>query len=179
MSCGRCADSCAMTDNGDFLSQVLLQRVQQTHKSQPRETVLDCAIAAAVAPDVDSRAWSLVTLAARLRAEGEYQRGLQVLDAAVAFNPSWEAQSAAFTTAAAIHCDLDDLDTARAICDETLAKGVDKFILSVALRVYWELFRSTKLREFHDRWLALSAALEDMTNQAASASSSTSRVRAR
>ena len=154
-----------MTNDTDFLPHVLLERVRQTRKRQ-RATALDCAIDAATATDAEQRAWALVALAARLREDDERARALEVLDSVVAFDPSWEAQSAAFTTAAAIHCDLGDFKTARSICDQTLAKGVNEYILSAAVRVYWELARSTKLQEFYDRRDALSAALDEMRNAA-------------
>jgi hypothetical protein len=160
------ADRQYMPNDTDFLAQVLLERVRQSQKTRSPETTLDYAISAAVAPDAERRAWLLVSLAARLRHEKRHQDALDVLDAAVAFSPSWEARAAAFTTAAAIHCDLGDLDTARSICDETLAEGTNRFILGAAVRVYWELFRSTKVQEFHDRWQALSAALADVEMEA-------------
>jgi hypothetical protein len=155
-----------MTNDTDFLPHVLLEKVRQTRRRQ-RVTALDCAIDAATATDAEQRAWALVALAARLREDDERARALEVLDAVVAFDPPWEVQSAAFTTAAAIHCDLGDLKTARSICDETLAKGVNEYILSAAVRVYWELARSTRLQEFHDRRKDLSAALEELTRAAA------------
>ena len=155
-----------MTTDPDFLPGVLLEKVRQTRKNSRRETTLDYAIDAAIATDAEERAWALVTLAAQLRDHDERRRALEVLDAVVAFNPSWEAQSAAFTTAAAIHCDLGDLATARSICDQTLARGVNRFILGAAVRIYWELAKSTKLQEFYDRWKALSAALEQIERDA-------------
>jgi tetratricopeptide (TPR) repeat protein len=158
-----------MTTDPDFLEQVLLQQVRQAQRAQPKETSFECAVAAALATTVDERAWALVSLAARLRSEGNVDLALRVLDAAVAFGPEWRAQSAAFTTAAAIHCDLGQLDTARAICDETLARGVDPYLLKIALRVYWELFRSTKLEEFRVRWESLSHALEAVEGESAAA----------
>jgi hypothetical protein len=160
-----------MTNDDDLLPGLLLNQVRQARKAAPKETTLDYAIDAAVAVGRDEQAWALVALAARLREDGDRKRGLAVLDAAVALNPGWEVQSAAFTTAAAIHCDLGDLDTARAICDQTLSRGVDKYILSAAVRVYWELARSTKLQEFHDRRKALSIALEELETDSANVAS--------
>lgn len=163
----RCrADSCPMTNETDFLPGVLLEKVRQTRKNIRRETTLDYAIHAAIATDAEQRAWALVGLAARLRDDDERQTALDVLDAVVAFDPSWEIQSAAFTTAAAIHCDLGDLGTARSLCDQTLSKGVNRFILGAAVRIYWELAQSTKLQEFYDRWKALSSALDEMEKDA-------------
>ncbi len=156
------ADRCGMTNDNDFLPGILLAEVQRRRKGAARTTTLDCAIDAAMAIERDDRGWALVALAARLRSDEAYQAGLDVLDAAIALDPSWEVQTAAFTTAAAIHCDLGDLNKARAICDQTLARGVTPYLLKAAARIYWELAQTTRLQEFYDRWKELSKTLESL-----------------
>ena len=160
------ADRSAMTTSDDFLPGVLLQQVKQAARTAQRETLLDYAIHAATEPDRNQRAWALVSLAKQLRGEEQHERALTVLDAAVAINPTWEAQSAAFTLAA-IHCDRNELDKARAICDETLARGVNVYVLKTAARVYWELAQSTKVQELYDKWKSISDALEQLETSAA------------
>ena len=152
----------------DFLPAVLMDQVKARRTRKPVDSAFDAALEAALEFDDDHRPWSLITLAAQLRSEGSLDAALRVLDAAVALDPAWEAKSAAFTVAAAIHCDRGDFDVARKICDQTMEAGVDEYIVSVALRVYWELARSTKLQEFYDRWKALSATLDTLKRAAAS-----------
>lgn len=108
-------------------------------------------MAAATASPAD-RGWRLVELGAQLRRAGDFDRALVALDAVVGVSPGWEARAAAYTVAAAIHCDRGDLDKARALCEQTLADGVDEHLLKVSARVYWELYRTSKLPEFKQRW---------------------------
>ena len=155
-----------MTISDDFLPGVLLQQVKQAARSVQRETLLDYAIHAAIEPDRDQRAWALVSLAKQLRDDEQHERALNVLDAVVALDPSWDAQSAAFTVAAAIHCDRKEFDKARAICDETMDRGINVYVLKTAARVYWESAQATKVQEFYDKWKSISAALEELERSA-------------
>ena len=146
--------------SGEGLEQALKGRARAAGRRARGGDILDAALDAAFETDPEQRVWRLVVVAARLRDEQDYERALSVLDRAVSIAPLSPASAAAFTTAAAIHCDRGDLATARAICDQQMLEGVDEAMLKVAARVYWELFKSTKLPEFRARWESCSRALE-------------------
>jgi hypothetical protein len=137
------------------LDEVLRARVLDLVRARGRGDMLDDAIEAALAPDADSRGWSLVRLAAALRAKGDLERALLVLDGVDSLGASPGVRAAAFTCAAGVHCDRGDPGAARTAGELAHGLAPDEFTRKVLLRAYWELWTETRQREFFELWKRL------------------------
>ena len=98
--------------DGVDITGVLLERLRDVATRPLPADSVGQAIAAAIAPDMRSRGWKLVALAASLRRAGDQELALALLDAVVALTPPDDVSHAAYTTAIAIHTDHGDYETA-------------------------------------------------------------------
>jgi hypothetical protein len=137
--------------SGPSIPQVLVESLR-TQLRGPRETTVELALQAAVAPDRAQRAWRLVALAVRLRREHDFELARLAVNGAIALDAGPEPTRAAYTCAVALHADEGDLATAVKVGEELLAEGPDTYLLKTMARVYWSLWRQTKDETWHDRW---------------------------
>lgn len=128
---------------GDLNSAIRQKPWPQRVPDLPRR-----AVEAALATSTDERAWSLVRLAADLRALGDRRRALGVLDLAWRMEPSAGPAAAMFTCAIACHCDEDDYFTAEVIACEQPDEYRDGKFARVACRLYAALLAETG----EERW---------------------------
>jgi len=135
----------------DDLYLNLRERLSLTVTGRERVDLLDDAFTAALALDEGERAWALVRLGAGLRERGDHERALLALDGADLLGDV-AARAAAFTCAAAVHCDRGELARARKAGERARALREDDRVLRVLARVYHALWRETGLEEFRDRW---------------------------
>lgn len=103
----------------------------------------ELALSAASARNAEQRAWALVELAASLRREERWQEALGVLDLVVEQAPPPQAELAAYTCAVAVHCDLEDYDTARVVGEEARARAVSPHLMRALGRLYYRLFQES------------------------------------
>jgi hypothetical protein len=75
----------------------------------PRSDYRARALEAAFAQRADDRAWARIRLAAALRADGDTEAALSVLDEAWLLGSQDETECAIYTVAMAIHCDRQRL----------------------------------------------------------------------
>ena len=101
------------------------------------------AVEAALATFTDERAWALIRLAADLRALGDRERALAVLDLAWRLEPSRQPAAAVFTCAIACHCDEGDVLTADVIASEQPDEYRDVKFARAACRLYATLLAET------------------------------------
>jgi hypothetical protein len=148
------SESNGHTDLIDDLTSVIRQKTwPERVPDLPRR-----AVEAALATTTDERAWALVRLAADLRALGDRDRALGVLDLAWGLEPSTRPAAAMFTCAIACHCDEGDLVTADVIASEQPDDYRDVKFARAACRLYATLLAETGEEEWKlelDRHLEL------------------------
>jgi hypothetical protein len=149
--------------SGPSIPQVLVESLRARLRGAGATSTLQLAVQAAVAPDPEQRAWTLVALAGRMRQEGSTELARQAVEAAVALNAGREATRAAHACAVALHADDGDLEAAAKLGEKLLAEGHDTYLLKTMARVYWGLWRETKDETWHDRWWRVHVRLHDAT----------------
>ena len=78
-----------------------------------------------------------------MRREERWQEALRVLDLVVEHEPSPDVELAAYTCAVAVHCDLEDYDTARVVGEEARARAVSPHLMRALGRLYYRLFQES------------------------------------
>jgi hypothetical protein len=146
--------------DGLDLPGVLRERLKDISRRPLPTDSFGRAIAAAIAPEPRDRCWKLVSLAASLRAGGDRELALAILDATVALGAPADVRHAAYTTAIAIHTDLGNLETAEKLARQELADEVDEYLLRTLARLYWELYDETGLEEYRSAWRRFSDAVD-------------------
>jgi hypothetical protein len=142
------------------LAGVLLERLKEVSRRPTPSDAFGRAVAAAIAAEPRDRCWKLVSLAASLRAEGDRELALSILDSAIALGAPADVRHAAYTTAIAIHTDLGNLATAEKLARQELAAEVDEYLLRTLARLYWELYEETRLEEYRVAWRRFSDAVD-------------------
>jgi hypothetical protein len=137
---------------GPSIPQVLVESLRARLRGAGETSTLHLAVQAAVAPEPEQRAWTLVALAARLRQEGSTELARRAVEGAVALDAGPAPTRAARACAVALLADDGDLETAVKLGEELLAEGEDAYLLKTMARVYWSLWRQTKDETWHDRW---------------------------
>jgi hypothetical protein len=148
---------------GPSIPQVLVESLRARLRGAGDTSTLQLAVQAAVAPDPEQRAWTLVALAGRLRREGCTELARRAVEAAVALDAGAAPTRAAQAYAVALHADDGELETAVKLGEELLAEGQDAHLLKTMARVYWSLWRQTKDETWHDRWWRVHVRLHDAT----------------
>jgi hypothetical protein len=146
---------------GPSLPQVLVESLRTRLRGARETSTLQLAVQAAVAPDPERRAWTLVALAGRLRQEGSTELARRAVEGALALDAGRAPTRAAHACAAALHADEGDLEAAVKLGEELLADGHDAYPLKTMARVYWSLWRQTKDETWHDRWWRVHVRLHD------------------
>ena len=149
--------------SGPSIPQVLVESLRARLRGAGETSTLQLAVQAAVAPDPEQRAWTLVALAGRLRREGSTELARRAVEAALTLDAGREPTRAAHACAVALHADDGDLETAAKLGEELLAEGHDAYLLKTMARVYWGLWRETKDETWHDRWWRIHVRLHDTT----------------
>lgn len=152
---------------GPTIAHLLLDSLRERLRPESGCTAIELAIRAAVEPGREARAWALVALAARLRADGSRELSRIAIDAAVALDAGPGPTRAAYTCAVAIHADEGDLRTAVKLGEELLAEGSHPTLLQAMSRVYWELWKDTEDAAWLDGWRRVNALLDAPDSQAA------------
>jgi hypothetical protein len=137
--------------NTPGLVDALNRRVEEVGREVRQANFRARALEAAFARSGEERAWSRVRIAADLRAEGEHEQALRVLDAAWVLGPSEEVERAIFTVAIATHCDLNSHLTAEVIEREQAGRSIDVKFARAAVRLYSELASVTQDAAHHAR----------------------------
>jgi len=146
---------------GPSVPQVLVESLRTRLRGAGDTSTLQLAVQAAVAPDPEQRAWTLVALAGRLRQEGSTELARRAVEGAVALDAGRDPTRAAHACAVALHVDDGDLETAVKLGEELLAEGDDAYLLKTMARVYWSMWRRTKDESWHDRWWRVHVRLHD------------------
>jgi hypothetical protein len=126
------------------IAHILLGGLRERLRAERGCTAIELAVRAAVEPGRESRAWALVALAIRLRADGSRELARIAIDAAVALDAGPGPTRAAYTCAVALHADEGDLRTAVKLGEELLEEGYSPELLQAMSRVYWELWKDTE-----------------------------------
>jgi hypothetical protein len=126
------------------IAHILLGGLRERLRAERGCTAIELAVRAAVEPGRESRAWALVALAVRLRADGSLELARIAIDAAVALDAGPGPTRAAYTCAVALHADEGDLRTAAKLGEELLEEGYSPELLQAMSRVYWELWKDTE-----------------------------------
>ena len=156
---GFLADNATMqTDSSHDLVGTLHKRAQDAANGPRQPDYRARAYEAAFAQGSDERAWSRVRLAADLRADGEKEAALRVLDEAWMLGASEDAERAIYTVAIALHCDLVLTQLPRSSAQSVeqpqsecpVVKSSD--FARASARLYSELFKVTEDDEHRRRW---------------------------
>jgi hypothetical protein len=142
------------------IAHILLDSLRERLRPQYGCTAIELAVRAAVEPGREARAWTLVALAARLRADGSRELARVVIDAAVALDAGPGPTRAAYTCAVALHADEGDLRRAVKLGEELLDEGYHPQLLQAMSRVYWELWKDTEDADWLAGWRRVNGLLE-------------------
>jgi hypothetical protein len=106
----------------------------------------------------DETAWAVVRLAAALRAAGDAEAGLRLLETAVRMRPGDRVQRAIATVAIEAHCDRGSARAAASLVRRLEDAAVDERLARAAARAYDRLVAETgdgRYAPLRDRWAAL------------------------
>lgn len=145
---------------GPTIARILLDGLRERLRLESGCTAIELAIRAAVEPGREARAWALVALAARLRADGSRELARLAIDAAVALDAGTGPTRAAYTCAVALHADEGDLRTAVKLGEELLEEGYHPQLLQAMSRVYWDLWKDTEDAIWLRGWRRVNGLLE-------------------
>ena len=152
---------------GPTIAHILLDSLRERLRPQYGCTAIELAVRAAVEPGREQRAWALVALAARLRADGSRELARIAIDAAVALDAGPGPTRAAYTCAMAIHADEGDLQTAVKLGEELLEEGCFPELLQAMSRIYWELWKDTEDAVWLRGWRRVNGLLDGADAQVA------------
>jgi hypothetical protein len=152
---------------GPTIAHILLDSLRERLHPRYGCTAIELAVRAAVEPGREQRAWALVTLATRLRADGSRELARIAIDAAVALDAGPGPTRAAYTCAVALHADDGDLRTAVKLGEELLQEGHFPELLQAMSRVYWALWKDTEDATWLHGWRRVNALLDAPDTQAA------------
>ena len=152
---------------GPTIAHILLDGLRQRLRADRGCTAIELAIRAAVEPGREARAWALVALAARLRADGSRELARDAIDAAVALDAGAGPTRAAYTCAVAIHADEGDLRSAVKLGEELMEEGHNASLLQAMSRVYWDLWKDTEDAVWLRGWRRVNGLLEGSDAQVA------------
>jgi hypothetical protein len=145
---------------GPTIAHILLDSLRGRLRPQYGCTAIELALRAAVEPGREARAWALVALATRLRADGSRELARIAIDAAVALDAGALPTRAAYTCAVALHADEGDLRTAVKLGEELLEEGCHPDLLRALSRAYWELWKDTEDADWLAGWRRVNGMLE-------------------
>lgn len=152
---------------GPTIAHILLDSLRERLRAERGCTAIELAVRAAVEPGREARAWALVALAARLRADGSRELARIAIDAAVALDAGPGPTRAAYTCAVALHADEGDLRMAAKLGEELLEEGHNDHLLQAMSRVYWDLWKETEDAVWLRGWRRVNGLLEGSDVQAA------------
>jgi hypothetical protein len=152
---------------GPTIAHILLDGLRERLRAERGCTAIELAIRAAVEPGREARAWALVALAARLRADGSRELARVAIDAAVALDAGAGPTRAAYTCAVALHADDGDLRSAVKLGEELMEEGHNEFLLQAMSRVYWDLWKDTEDAVWLRGWRRVNGLLEGSDAQVA------------
>ena len=149
------------------IAHILLDSLRERLRAERGCTAIELAVRAAVEPGREARAWALVALAARLRADGSRELARIAIDAAVALDAGTGPTRAAYTCAVALHADEGDLRTAVKLGEDLLEEGYNPHLLQAMSRVYWDLWKDTEDAVWLRGWRRVNGLLEGSDAQVA------------
>ena len=152
---------------GPTIAHILLDSLRERLRAERGCTAIELAMRAAVEPGREQRAWALVALAVRLRADGSRELSRTAIEAAVALDAGAGPTRAAYTCAIALHADEGDLRSAAKLGEELLEEGADPNLLQAMSRVYWELWKDTEDAIWLRGWRRVNGLLEGSDAQVA------------
>ena len=141
--------------NGHPFDEVVA-RVRAAADEGEEYALVPSALEAALAADLDDRAWALITLGGVLAVLGHYEEALDALRGSIELRSSEEARVAALLCAAAIRCDQGELEEASRIAHVVENTTGDPKLLRLLARVFLrtaDLNSSAELQEHARRFL--------------------------
>ena len=117
-----------------------------------RFDLVDRCVAIARAKTNDARAWELTKLGYALGAVHEFDKAIEVLDAAYSVAVSDSARVGALTCAVEVHVESGDVETAQLIALPLHQYEDDVDVLETLARLYRASYLRTENPEMHHEW---------------------------